>query len=297
MKLFCVFHRRMVAWGYHVHCDQNIRTQRLFITLDSCYRVTVTEWLLWCFPLPTDTDTELSRTLGPHGLVWPMTWTRPDGLTSEQGGAPDFHSCSVQHKLNRIILWELLPSIDEYNKWSFCAVVTISSYTRWILGAKTSRKSVHCKVRFTPVFWLNSVQFFCLRSAYVAVGVFKFRYLEKNVHVCHRIFNEHKLQFVIFGSSRLRMAVWPCLLVGVTSQNEERSAQIRCLLVGVTSQNEERSAQIRGLQTFFLGTRQPIVCLQFRSVRLGAKLGQIRDSDWKQTQSIKIKCLFWLPVA
>ena len=24
---------------------------------------------------------------------------------------------------------------------------------------------------------------------------------------------------------------------------------------------------------------------------------QIRDSDWKQTQSIKIKCLFWLPVA
>ena len=24
--------------------------------------------LHWCFPLPTDTDTELSRTLGPHGL-------------------------------------------------------------------------------------------------------------------------------------------------------------------------------------------------------------------------------------
>ena len=68
MKLFCVFHRRMVALGYHVHCDQNKRTQRLFKTLDSCYRVTVAEWPLWCFPLPTDTDTELSRTFGPYGL-------------------------------------------------------------------------------------------------------------------------------------------------------------------------------------------------------------------------------------
>ena len=63
-----MFHWRMVALGYHVHCDQNKRTQRLFITLDSPYRVTVAEWPLWCFPLPTRTDTELSRTLGPQGL-------------------------------------------------------------------------------------------------------------------------------------------------------------------------------------------------------------------------------------
>ena len=40
MKLFCVFHRRMVALGYHVHCDQNKMTQRLLIILDSRYRVT-----------------------------------------------------------------------------------------------------------------------------------------------------------------------------------------------------------------------------------------------------------------
>ena len=59
----------MVALGYYVHCDQNNRTQRLFITLDSRFKVTVAEWPLWCFPSPTDTtDTELSRTLGPHGL-------------------------------------------------------------------------------------------------------------------------------------------------------------------------------------------------------------------------------------
>ena len=68
MKLFSMFHWPMVALGYHVHCDQNKRTQRLFITLDLRYRVTVAEWPLWCFPLPTDTDTQLSRTLGPHGL-------------------------------------------------------------------------------------------------------------------------------------------------------------------------------------------------------------------------------------
>ena len=68
MKLFSMFHWRMVALGYHVHCGQNRRTQRLFIALDSRSRVTVAEWPLWCFPLPTDTDTELSRTLGPHGL-------------------------------------------------------------------------------------------------------------------------------------------------------------------------------------------------------------------------------------
>ena len=68
MKLFCEFHRRMVSLGYHVHCDQNKRILRLFIILDSRYKVTVIEWPLWCFPLPTDTDTELSWTLGPHGL-------------------------------------------------------------------------------------------------------------------------------------------------------------------------------------------------------------------------------------
>ena len=64
MEFLCVFHRRMVSLGYHVHCHQNKRTQRLFITLDSRYKVTIAEWPLWCFPLPTDTDTELSRTLG-----------------------------------------------------------------------------------------------------------------------------------------------------------------------------------------------------------------------------------------
>ena len=69
MKLLCVFNRRMVSLGYHVHCDQNKRTQRLFITLDSRYKVTVAELPLWCFLLPTDTGTELSRTLGPHGLL------------------------------------------------------------------------------------------------------------------------------------------------------------------------------------------------------------------------------------
>ena len=41
---------------------------KAIIILDSRYKVTVIEWPLWCFPLPTDTDTELSRTLGPHGL-------------------------------------------------------------------------------------------------------------------------------------------------------------------------------------------------------------------------------------
>ena len=65
------------------------------------------------------------------GLVWPMTWTRPAARTSELGGAPGFHSCCGQHKLNRIKLRELLPSIDEYNEWSFCAVVTFSSHTSW----------------------------------------------------------------------------------------------------------------------------------------------------------------------
>ena len=59
----------MVSLGYHVHCDQNKRILSLFIILDSRYKVTVIEWPLWCFPLPTDTDTELSRTLGPHGLL------------------------------------------------------------------------------------------------------------------------------------------------------------------------------------------------------------------------------------
>ena len=71
MKLLCVFHRSMVSLGYHVHCDRNKRTQRLFITLDSRYKVTVAEWPLWYFPLPTDTDTEFSWTLGLHGLKKP----------------------------------------------------------------------------------------------------------------------------------------------------------------------------------------------------------------------------------
>ena len=130
-----------------------------------------------------------------------MTWTCPDVLTSEQGGAPGFHSCCGQHKQKHIILRELLPSFNEYNQWSFCAVVTFSSHTRWILGVKTSRKSVHCKVRFTRVFRPKSIQFFCLRSTYVVVCVFKFPYIEKNIHVRHRILNEHKLQLVIFGST------------------------------------------------------------------------------------------------
>ena len=68
------------------------------------------------------------------------------------------------------------------------------------LKHQTIRKSVQCKVRFTHVFRPNSVQFFCLRSAYVVVGVFRFLYIEKNVHVRHRILNEHKLQLIIFGS-------------------------------------------------------------------------------------------------
>ena len=71
MKLLCVFQRCMVALGYHVHCNQNKRTQRLYITLDSRYKVTVAEWPLWCFPIPIAnryTGTELSRTLGSHGL-------------------------------------------------------------------------------------------------------------------------------------------------------------------------------------------------------------------------------------
>ena len=136
----------------------------------------------------------------PYWLVWPMTWTRPDARMSEQGGAPGFHSYGGQHKLNRIILRELLTSIDEYNEWSFCAVVTFSSHTSWILSAQTSRKSVHCKVHFTRIFWPDSIQFFCLRSTYIVVGVFKFLYIEKNVHVRHRILNEHKLQLIIFGS-------------------------------------------------------------------------------------------------
>ena len=42
---------------------------KLFIFLDSRYKFTVAEWPLWCFPLPTGTGTELSRSLGPHGLV------------------------------------------------------------------------------------------------------------------------------------------------------------------------------------------------------------------------------------
>ena len=58
---------------------------------------------------------------------------------------------------------------------------------------------MHCKVRFPRLFWPKSIQFFCLRLTYVVVNVFKFLYLEKNIHVRHRILNEHKLQLIIFG--------------------------------------------------------------------------------------------------
>ena len=57
IKLLCVFHRRMVSLEYHVHCDRNKMTHRLFISLDSRFKVAVAKWPLWCFPLPTDTDT------------------------------------------------------------------------------------------------------------------------------------------------------------------------------------------------------------------------------------------------
>ena len=127
-----------------------------------------------------------------------MTWTHPDARTSEQGGAPVFHPCGGQWKLNCTILRELLPSIDEYNEWSFCAVVTFSSHTSWNLVGKTSRKSVLWKVRFTRVFWHESVQLFYLRSIYIVVSVFKFLYLEKNVHVRHMMLDEHQLQLIIF---------------------------------------------------------------------------------------------------
>ena len=59
---------------------------------------------------------------------------------------------------------------------------------------------MHCKVRFTLVFWPKSIQCFCLHSTYVVVNVLKFLYLEKNTHEPHRILNEHKLQVIIFGS-------------------------------------------------------------------------------------------------
>ena len=108
-----------------------------------------------------------------------MTWTCPDAHTSEQGGAQGFHSWGDQHELNRKILLELLPSIDEYNEWSLCAVVTFSSHTSWILGAKTSWKSVHCKVNFTHILWPKNIKFFCLRSTYVVASVFNFYTLRK----------------------------------------------------------------------------------------------------------------------
>ena len=59
---------------------------------------------------------------------------------------------------------------------------------------------MHCKVCFTHVFWPKIVHFFCLRLTQVVVGVLKFLHIEKNVHVRHRILNEHKLQLIIFGS-------------------------------------------------------------------------------------------------
>ena len=135
-------------------------------------------------------------------FVWSMCNVAHDVNTSglvhvsaEQWGAPAFHS-NWPAKYS----CELLPCIDEYNELLFCAVVTFSSNTSWILGAKTSRKSVHCKVRFTFVFWPNSAKFFYLRSTYVVVSVLKFLSVDKNVHVRHRILNEYKLQLIVFGS-------------------------------------------------------------------------------------------------
>ena len=141
-----------------------------------------------------------------------MMWTRPEARTSEKGGAPGFDSCGGQHKLNRIILRQLSPYIDEYHEWSLCAVVTFSSHTCWILGAKTSRKSVHCKVRFTLVYWANSFQLFCLSSSYVAVSAFKFLYLDKNVHaIGHWMNMNYNLSFLDqFFILATCLRLWPC---------------------------------------------------------------------------------------
>ena len=88
------------------------------------------------------------------------SWKRLGAPTSVLGGAPGFHSCGVQHKLNSIILRELLSSIDEYNEWSFVLLshfLQISSHTSWILAAINRRKSAHYKVRFTRVFYLMAL--------------------------------------------------------------------------------------------------------------------------------------------
>ena len=56
MKLFYVSHRRIVALGYHVHCDTNKMMQNLFITLDSRYEVTFAElhgYVSHCQPVLT----------------------------------------------------------------------------------------------------------------------------------------------------------------------------------------------------------------------------------------------------
>ena len=91
--------------------------------------------------------------------VWPMMWMRPEARTSELEVLQVFILAVVNTNWTAQNPRELLPSIDEYNEWSFCAIVTFSSHTSWNLGAKTSRKSVHRKVCFTHVFWPNSVQF------------------------------------------------------------------------------------------------------------------------------------------
>ena len=53
---------------YYVHCDPNKGIHKLFVALDSRYKVTVT-----AFHYQQGTDRELSRTLGPHGLRGFMT--------------------------------------------------------------------------------------------------------------------------------------------------------------------------------------------------------------------------------
>ena len=67
-KLFYGFYQRIVVLEYHVHCDPNERIRKLFINLELRFKVTIADWCPKCFSLPTDTDTNISRTLGPHGL-------------------------------------------------------------------------------------------------------------------------------------------------------------------------------------------------------------------------------------
>ena len=91
MKLFCVFHRRMAALGYHVHCDWKKREQRLFITLDSRYKVTVAEWPLmlpianryWhrAFTDPWSARASNLHTVSTHPLLCELThWPLGDNI-------------------------------------------------------------------------------------------------------------------------------------------------------------------------------------------------------------------------